>query len=226
MAAEIIPALLVKSAEEFEEKLRLVEDHTDLVQIDILDGSMHDTECWFDPETIGQLTKSTKYELHLMVENPLPIIEAFREHVPSTVRAIIHAELDRPLGTLIEIIKQNHKMEAGIALNPETPIEEIHHLVKELDEVLVMGVHPGASGQGFGDSVHKISGEAIYEKIERIHHRYPELTIGVDGGVNLERAEKMLSLGATRLAASSAIFKADDPVETLGKLQKLTTSER
>lgn len=225
MAAEIIPALLVDSADEFIKRLRLVEDHVDVMQIDILDGSMFDATSWFDSEAIGKMTSSIKYELHLMVENPLPIIKAFREHVPSTIRAIIHAELDRPLGTIVELIKQNYKLEAGIALNPETPIEEIHHLIKELDEVLVMGVHPGASGQGFGDSVHQIGGEAIYEKIERIHHRYPDLIVGVDGGVNLARAEKMLSLGATRLSVSSAIFGADEPVEILGKLQVLAAAQ-
>ncbi|MBU0531840.1 MAG: hypothetical protein ABIG32_03140 [Candidatus Uhrbacteria bacterium] len=225
MAAEIIPALLVQSAEEFEEKLRLIENHADVVQIDILDGSMFGVESWYDPQIIGQVTTSTEYELHLMVENPLPIIEAFRKHVPSTIRAIIHAELDRPLGTLIELIKQNLKLEVGIALNPETPIDEIHHLIKELDEVLVMGVHPGASGQGFGDSVHQIGGEAILEKIEFIHQRYPNITIGVDGGVNLARAKTMLSLGATRLSVASAIFGADDPVDELRKLQELAAKQ-
>ena len=113
-------------------------------------------------------------------------------------------------------------MEAGVGLNPETPIDEIHHIMPHVDEVLVMGVHPGASGQGFGDEQHGISGEAIMAKITRIHERYPDLQIGIDGGVNEEQAPEMIQAGATRLSAASAIFNDPDPVEALGKLQKIT----
>jgi len=221
-APEIIPSLLVDSAEEFERRLRLIENNCDTAQIDILDGSMFGATSWFDAEAIAAMKSSVKFELHLMVENPLPVVEQFALHVPNTIRAIIHAELDRPLGTLIEVIKQEHKMEAGVALNPETPIDEIHHIMPHVDEVLVMGVHPGASGQGFGDEQHGISGEAIMAKITRIHERYPDLQIGIDGGVNEEQAPEMIQAGATRLSAASAIFNDPDPVEALGKLQKIT----
>ena len=222
---EIIPALLVKTEEEFKKRLDLIEGKATTVQVDILDGSLCDRQSWFDPEIIGSWKTDVQFELHLMVENPLPIIEAWAKHVPSTVRAIIHAELDRPIGTLIELIHQNAKLEAGIALNPETPIDEIHHVIEHVDEILVMGVHPGASGQGLGDSVHHISGQAILEKLERIHDRYPEIVIGADGGVNLETAPEFIRRGCTRLAASSAIFGSDSPVDSLEKLQKLAQNQ-
>ncbi len=218
---EIIPALLVESQEQFEQQLKLVENEVSTVQVDILDGSVFDKTSWFDAEAVGQIKTPVEFELHLMVENPLPIIDAWAKHVPSTVRAIIHAELDRPLGTIVEWIHQNDKLEAGIALNPETPIDEIHHVVQQVDQILVMGVHPGASGQEFGDSRHGISGQAILEKIERISHRYPEITLGVDGAVSLERAPELKKRGASRLCIASAIFKADDPKQALHQFKSV-----
>lgn len=222
---EVIPSILVDSADDFERRLRLIENDCRTVQIDVLDGSMFGATSWFDAKTVAKMKSPVKFELHLMVENPLPVVEQYALHVPNTVRAIIHAELDRPLGTLIEVIKQEHKMEAGMAINPETPIDEIHHVVSHLDEVLIMGVHPGASGQDYGDERHGISGQSIMNKIARIHDRYPNLPLGVDGGVNEERAPAMLEAGATRLCAASAIFNAPDPVDALGKMQKIAEKQ-
>ena len=88
---EILPSLLVESAAEFERCLRLVEHDCETVHVDILDGSMFGNTSWHDVRAIAAMRTNVKYELHLMVENPLPIIEAWHEHVKSTVRAIIHA---------------------------------------------------------------------------------------------------------------------------------------
>ncbi|MFH1142402.1 MAG: hypothetical protein ABIH67_04700 [Candidatus Uhrbacteria bacterium] len=218
---EIIPTILVNTQSEFEQRLALVEQHVHTVQVDILDGSMFNQSSWFDPEVVGSYKTNLRFELHLMVENPLPIIDAWAKHVPGTVRAIIHAELDRPLGTLIELIHQNAKLEAGIALNPETPIDEIHHIIEHLDEILVMGVHPGVSGQGLGDSRCGISDTVIFEKIQRIHDRYPNIILGADGGVDLETLPEFVRHGVGRLNIGSAIFETNDPVDSIRKLQEL-----
>ena len=221
MNIDIIPAILVGSQNEFEQRLRLVENITPTVQVDILDGSMFNQTSWFNAETVGKIKTPVQFELHLMVENPLPIIEAWAKYVPNTVRAIIQAELDRPIGTLIELIHQNAKLEAGLALNPETPIDEIHHVVHQLDQILVMGVHPGASGQELGDSKCGISGQAILEKIQRIHDRYPNIILGLDGGANSQTIPDIISHGCSRINVSSAIFKADNPVDAFQQLQEL-----
>ena len=218
---EIIPAILVQSQNEFEQRLRLVEKQVSTVQVDILDNSMFNKSSWFDPEVVGTLETSVKFELHLMVENPLPIIDAWAKHVSNTTRAIIHAELDRPLGTLIELIHQNCKLEAGIAINPETPIDEIHHIIEHVDEILIMGVHPGSSGQGLGDTKCGISGQVILEKIQRIHDRYPNIILGADGGVSKETLPEFVRHGISRLSASSAIYSNENPVDSLKELQEL-----
>jgi ribulose-phosphate 3-epimerase len=222
---DIIPSLLVSTQEEFEQRLRLIENEVNTVQVDILDGSMFNGTSWFDPEVVGTWDTPVNFELHLMVENPLPIVEAWAKHVQGTVRAIIHAELDRPLGTLIEMIHQNCKLEAGIALNPETPIDEIHHVIEHVDAILVMGVHPGSSGQGLGDTKCGIGGEAILEKVQRIHDRYPEIILEADGGVNQETITEFIRHGCSKLSASSAIFNSENPVDSLHKLQELAKKQ-
>src|SRR3989338_4141211 len=97
---EIIPSLLVTSKKEFETKLRMVENEVETVHVDILDGSLFENISWFAAEDVGAMRTRIKYELHLMVKNPLPIIAAWKKYVPTTRRAIIHAEMDRQLGTV------------------------------------------------------------------------------------------------------------------------------
>ena len=117
----IVPAFLVESEKEFERNLRLVENDCSLIQVDVLDGSLFPNTCWFDAERIGNLKTNVEMELHLMVENPLPIIEAWKKYVPTFKRAIVHTEMHRPSGVVTGFIKDDLKLEVGIALNPESP---------------------------------------------------------------------------------------------------------
>ena len=214
MHTEIIPSLLVDGKEAFERRLRLVENHVKTVAVDILDGSTYQVTNWFNAEAISAMHTPVQFILHLMVENPLPIIEKWMRLVPNTVRAIIHAESDRPLGAIIQQIQQTYKMEAGLALNPETPLNEIHPVLHEVDEVLLMGVRPGHSGQPFG-------GEVILEKTRQLRGHIPELPLAVDGGVQKENILDLLSAGITRFHVTSAIFDAEDPLHALKELQTM-----
>lgn len=214
---ELIPSLLVESAKEFERRLRLVDAHVKTVHVDILDGTMFPHVSFHDPQMIGDIATNVHYEIHLMVENPLPIIAEWKKHVPNLVRAIIHAELDRPVGLILEEIKQTHKLETGLALNPETPVKEMLTHIPNLDSVLVMGIHPGASGQAF-------LGELALDKIRTVHAHAPNMPIACDGGVNLETAETIINAGCIRLVAASAIFNAPSPGEAIKALSASLSS--
>ena len=207
----IVPALLVESFDEFERKLRLVEPHTELVQVDVLNGSMFGVTNWFDPAKVGALRTDVKMELHLMVENPIPIIEAWQKHVPTLTRAIIHAEMNRPAGVVVDHIKEVLKLEAGVAINPETPMSAIESVFHIIDQLTIMGVHPGASGQAF-------IGDSVLEKIRQARHHREDLVIEMDGGLTDEFIGPLVDSGANRLCAASLIFKDQDPA---GKLQEL-----
>ncbi|NQV88746.1 MAG: hypothetical protein HQ488_00280 [Parcubacteria group bacterium] len=207
----IVPAILAESFDEFEKKLRLIEPYTDLIQVDVLDGSMFGVTNWFDPVKVGSLRTDVKMELHLMVENPIPIIDEWKQHVPGLVRAIVHDEISRPTGVVIDHIKEVLKLEAGVAINPETPLSALEGVMHVIDQLTMMGVHPGASGQAF-------LGDSILEKIKQARHHREDLIIEMDGGLTDEIIDSLVQAGANRLCASSLVFKDSDPA---GKLQEL-----
>lgn len=209
--ATIVPALLVESQGEFEHKLRLVEGVVDLIQVDVLDGSLFSNTCWYDPERIGALQTHVKMELHMMVENPLPIIEAWQKYVPTFCRAIVHAEAHRPTGTITGYIKDDLGLEVGVAINPETPLKEIESIIHLVDQLTVLGVHPGKSGQTF-------EGDYILEKIQHTKRHRPDLIVEIDGGVTDDLLETLVKAGTDRICAASLIFNDPDPTKKLQTL--------
>jgi ribulose-phosphate 3-epimerase len=211
---ELIPSLLVDSQIEFEHRLRLVEGAVTTVHVDILDGTLFPHMSWHDPRAIGALATHVRFELHLMVSNPLPVIAEWKRFVPGTIRAFVHAEIERPLGKILQHARQAHGLEVGVALNPETPLEEIHEVFHELDALIVMGVHPGTSGQSF-------EGEPILEKITQAHCHRPELPIEMDGGVTEKLIPSLKAAGVFKICAASAIFSEPDPLAALRRLRSL-----
>jgi len=212
---EIIPAVLVCNATDCQAKLLHPGLHSvaDMFQVDVLDGTMFDASCFADPSVISTWPNLPNIELHLMVHNPLPIIELWHSLIPSLKRVIIHAELARPLGAILERA-QALGLEIGLALNPETSLDRVAHHLHNLDVVQIMGVHPGASGQPF-------LGEPILAKISRCHELHPNLIIAVDGGVSLKTAKNLVNAGASRLVAGSALWSAANPVEIYTQLKAL-----
>lgn len=229
---KIIPAILAKNSEEFQNKLSILDDHAEEVQIDIMDGQ-------FVPEKTSQnpveaAKHNLKYELHLMVEDPEAEIERWAplppapSHLPRVksrgqgmglvTRAIIHAEIKKPLKPIIEKIK-SLGWAVGLALNPETSHESIDEFIHLLDTVLVMTVHPGASGQDFAEAVVP---NHLLAKITELHRAHPGLEISVDGGADEKTIPSLLQAGATRLIVNSAIFKKSEPISALKKLKHLT----
>ncbi len=210
---EIIPSLLVESKEEFERRLRLVENDCKTVHVDILDGTLFPQTNWFDARAVGGMRTKVKYELHLMVENPLPIIEEWKKEVKQTRRAIVHSEMHRPIGAVISHIRDFLKLESGVAINPETPMSELHEVLHEIHQLTIMGVHPGSSGQAF-------EGDYILEKIREAHAHRKNLPIEIDGGVTEKLLPRLVEAGATRICAASLLFQARDPQAMLKKLTK------
>lgn len=218
---QIVPAFLVESEKEFEHNLRLVEHDCRLIQVDVLDGSLFPNTCWFDAERIGALKTNVEMELHLMVENPLPIIETWKKYVPTFKRAIVHTEMHRPSGVVTGYIKDELKLEVGIALNPESPLSEVEEVLHMVDQLTVMSVHPGYQGQTFGDPQHGGDRESILEKIRAVRAHRKDVVIEVDGGITAELIEPLVRAGANRLCVGSAIFKTPDPTATLKSFNEL-----
>lgn len=202
---EVFPAILADDADMLCERLSFTGFWTSgmTAHVDILDGSMFGAECFCDPSAVAIVPAMPGIELHCMTRNPLPIIEQWKRSVPQTVRAIVHAEIDRPLDPILARIREL-KLETGVAFCPETRVNILEALASFPDRVLMMGIQPGASGRPF-------LGEKILAKIRRLRLEHPSLHISVDGGITLENASVILEAGASSLVVASAVWNTPHP---------------
>lgn len=199
---ELIPAILVKDAQTFRERLHLIEGFVRTVQLDCMDGHFVPNRTWYEA---GPVDTSLEIELHLMVSDPMTVIREWKR-VPQVMRAIWHVEIPVDHASLIKLCTEQG-WECGLALSPETPASALAPYADNIDEVLVLGVTPGWSGQALIPST--------VDKVREIKRIYPGLSVGFDGGVTKERIPDLVKAGVDRLCALSAIFDAPDPAAAL-----------
>lgn len=187
----------------------------DWFHLDVMDG-MFVPNISFGPMIIGQMAKkATKtMDTHLMIEDPDRYILDFKN--AGTDYLTVHYEACRHLHRSVQAIKKEG-LKAGVSLNPHTPISVLEDIISDVDLVLIMSVNPGFGGQKFIEN--------SYAKIEKLNNlisqKNSQALIEVDGGVNLENAPKLVAAGADVLVAGNAIFKAENPTETIRKMKNL-----
>lgn len=186
----------------------------DWVHFDVMDGNFV-PNITFGPgmcQAIRPLT-DLPIDVHLMVEHPSDWIEPFKKAGADVLT--IHVESsERHLHRALQAIHAAG-MQAGVVLNPATPIEACIHLLPECDLVLLMSVNPGFGGQSFiPETLVKI--KKLREEVDR---RGLSTLIEIDGGVNPETARLCKAAGANVLVAGSAVFKAPDPAAMIKSLR-------
>ena len=211
METKIIPAILAQDFDEFKEMVKLTENDFELLQIDAIDGQFVDNVTFYDVSRLNEIKTTAKFELHLMVNNPL---ETIRQIDDSRItRVIFHIEpVKNQIKEIITEIK-NKGLKIGLALNPGTPLSEVEPFLNEIDMVLLMTVNPGWSGQGFLES--------SYEKIRELRKISQNIEIEVDGGVSPENIYRLIKAGVNSLAIGSALFKAKDIQSTIENLKEI-----
>lgn len=208
MPVEIFPAILAKDEKELRRKVESVEGLCETVQIDVMDGKFVDNATWADPDRFRKMPLPMPFEVHLMVKDPLERLDAWS--LAGCERVLIHAESVDDLAEALRLAK-SYGMEAGISINPETPVSAIEDAVPEADVVQVMGVDPGWMGQGFQ--------EVAVEKVAELREKFPDLVIEVDGGVSVGVARRLADAGADRLVSGSAVFNSGAPAKALAALR-------
>lgn len=172
----------------------------DGIQIDVMDGHFV-PNITFGPGVVKSLRKTVSLYLdaHLMIDNPNIFIGEFAR--AGANRIIVHAEVCKNLRDVLKSIR-NLKVEAGVALNPETPVAKVDGVLDIADCVQVMTVNPGFAGQRFiaaqTQKIEMLSREAKRRKLE--------LDIVVDGGIDVNTAPMAVRAGATALVAGSSIY--------------------
>jgi ribulose-phosphate 3-epimerase len=171
------------------------------LHIDVMDGHFvpNITMGPFIVEACRRVTK-LPLDVHLMIEKPERHLEAFAHAGASRIN--VHVETCPQLPDTLQQIK-SLGCEAGVALNPDTPVDAIKAVMPWADLILVMSVYPGFSGQGFlPSSVAKVA--EIRKKLDGLSS---SAWIEVDGGVTVENMRELKDAGATAFVAATAVFK-------------------
>ena len=185
----------------------------DFIHVDIMDGKFVENKTW----TISEVKKIVSYsklplDVHLMVENPSKYIEDYA--LLNTSYITFHYETVKDIDKMINEIK-NYGLKVGIAINPETDEKVLYPYLTKVDQVLVMSVHPGKSGQSFIDN----TPNKIENLKQEIINQNAKTIISVDGGINDETGKLCVEKGVDMLVSASYIHK--DIVNNINTLKKL-----
>jgi len=214
----IAPSILSADFSRLGQEIKAVQNAgADWIHVDVMDGH-------FVPNlTIGPLVvqavkqvTSLPLDVHLMIENPDQFIPDFVKAGADLVS--VHVEVCPHLNRTVNRIK-DLGADAGVVLNPSTPLTVIEWIIEFVDLVLVMSVNPGFGGQSFiPNSIQKI---ANLRKM--IAERNQATLIEVDGGVSQTTIEAISLAGADVFVAGSAIFESTDYKETIESFRKKIT---
>ncbi|MFX1385332.1 MAG: ribulose-phosphate 3-epimerase [Promethearchaeota archaeon] len=187
----------------------------DFIHVDIMDGKFVNN-LNLNLESLKILKNNTNIPIlaHLMVINPIDYIEQIIDDIDGF---LFHFESYGDKLSIINKIKKKDK-EVGIALNPDTDIMEIVPYLNYIDNVLIMSVHPGLSGQKFiPQSIQKVNKLAEFKK----KHNFK---IIIDGGIDCENAKQLVNVDI--LCSSSTILNADDPNIIIQSLKRSDINTR
>ncbi len=215
MSTLIAPSILAADFANLQRDCELVNDSAaDWFHIDIMDGVFVPNISFGMPvlKAIGEHAKKP-LDVHLMIVDPDRYISTFAALNAAVLT--VHYEACTHLHRSIQSIK-SHKMKAGVALNPHTPVHVLEDIIQDLDLVCLMSVNPGFGGQHFiPNTFEKI--KALSALIEK---KGATTQIEIDGGVTPENGADLVRAGANILVAGSAVFKSPDPKKTIQELKQ------
>jgi ribulose-phosphate 3-epimerase len=202
--AKLSVSMMCANLLNLEKDIRLLESlQVDYLHIDIMDADFV-PNITFGIDTVNRMREITTipFDIHLLVNYPLPIIRSLQ--ICETDIVTIHKECKDNIMDNIAFIKKQ-KAKFGIALNPETQIEEIYQYLPYLDTILLMLIIPGFAGSTM---IHGIMDKIAYANQYLLTHKYENIEIAVDGSVSCEKAIQMKQLGASIfVGGTTAIFR-------------------
>lgn len=223
----IVPAVLPSSKREFDEKLALFAKLPGVsrVQIDVVDGKFAAPASWpcsapqeaRDMVARGEMLPALDriaYEVDLMCLDPEQAADLWL--ALGATRLTFHAESAPDLPRLLRGVRGRYGgfISFGLALNIGSDLALIEPCLGEVEYVQFMGIaRIGRQGQTFD--------ARVLEKVRVFHHRHPDISLQVDGGVSLKSARELVALGVSSLVVGSGILKADDPAAAVAAYEAL-----
>ena len=196
-----------------EKDVELVNKHADIFHLDVMDGIFVPNISYGFPivEAIAKKAEKT-LDAHLMIVKPENYVERFAKvgvHMLS-----FHLNATEKPGEVLEQIK-SLGMKAGLAINPDIPVESLYPYLAQCDYVLLMSVFAGFGGQKFIEETY----DRVAAVKKEIEAQGLDCQIQVDGGVSASNAQRLIECGAEILVAGSAVFKAEDPAGVIAAMK-------
>lgn len=206
----IIPAILVKNFKDFKRQTKSIAGLTPYAQIDVGDGAFVPTKTFLEREEINKLKIETPLELHLMVQNPIAEIEKWKE-VKNIFRVVFHIESKIDHQRCLYAIR-SQCWQAGIALNPKTPISSVKKYLPFVNLIQFMTVTPGRQGSDFIPEIKR--------KIKEFNKLKDKPLVSVDGGINKNNIAEVRSWGVDIFNVGSALTLVKNPKIALKELKQ------
>lgn len=203
----IAPSMLGADFGRMREAAELVAPHSSYLHMDVMDGHFV-PNLTMGVDLVKALNGIAPLDVHLMITDPVDFIDDFYDAGAEIIS--IHVEANNPREALVKINEKNIK--SGIAFNPSTPKEKIIPYLDIADMILVMSVEPGYCGQSFHENA--------IDRVKYFKTNYPNKIIEVDGGISTQNSAVLGKNGADILVAGSAIFKSNDPIQTIAEMKK------
>lgn len=203
----IAPSVLSLDYSKFSEQLQVIENNCDWLHFDVMDGHFV-KNLSFGPAIFSNFRKNTALylDVHIMVDDPNYYSDVFINAGADGITfhyEAFNGDISKCY-ELIRKLKENY-VKAGISIKPNTPIQLIEPLLKEVDLVLVMSVQPGFGGQEFLQETYK---KVLYLDTYRKNHNI-NFMIEVDGGINDRNCYELKKNGADIIVSGSYIFNGD-----------------
>jgi ribulose-phosphate 3-epimerase len=210
----VAPSMLAADFLRLEKEVELVNRCGDLFHLDIMDGTFVPNISFGFPVVHAIAGAAKKpMDAHLMIVNPGKYIERFAGEGISMLSFHLEAA-GEGTGALLEKIR-GFGMKAGLAINPDIPVESLFPYIEDADFFLIMSVFAGFGGQQFIEG----SLDRISALRNEMASRGISKDIEVDGGVSAANSRALIDAGATMLVAGSSVFKAEDPAAAIAQLR-------
>jgi len=213
----IAPSVLAADFANLQRDVEMINNsEADWFHIDIMDG-VFVPNISFGMPVLAAISKHAKktIDVHLMIVDPDRYIKTFKDLGADVLT--VHYEACNHLHRSLQAIKAEG-MKAGVAINPHTNVALLEDVIKDIDLVCIMSVNPGFGGQSFIENTYK----KVKQLKEIIVRNNANTLIEIDGGVTSKNAKQLAEAGADVLVAGSFVFNAENPIETIADLKKIT----